>query len=45
MAGAARQALENSGGPIRIAVTAPFTVAFIIANALGGLTWAFIAWN
>ncbi|MGW4729755.1 hypothetical protein ACWEQC_11375 [Streptomyces shenzhenensis] len=27
MAGAARQALENSGGPIRI------------ANALGGLTW------
>jgi hypothetical protein len=43
LAGAARQALERSGGWVGIAVAAAPTVAFVIANALGGLTWAFIA--
>ncbi len=43
LAGAARQALERSGGWVGIAVAAAPTVAFVIANALGGLTWAFLA--
>jgi uncharacterized protein DUF3159 len=43
LAGAARQALENSGGWTGIAVAAAPTVAFVIANAFGGLMWAFIA--
>lgn len=40
---AARQALERSGGWVGIAVAAAPTVAFVVANSLGGLTWAFIA--
>jgi Protein of unknown function (DUF3159) len=40
---AARQALENSGGLVGIAVAAAPTAAFVVANTLGGLTWAFIA--
>jgi Protein of unknown function (DUF3159) len=43
LAGAARQALKRSGGWVGIAVAAAPTVAFVIANAFGGLTWAFIA--
>ncbi|GAA2077314.1 DUF3159 domain-containing protein [Actinomadura alba] len=43
IARAARQALDRSGGPIGIAVAAAPTVAFVVANALSGLTWAFIA--
>jgi hypothetical protein len=43
LAGVARQALERSGGWVGIVVAAAPTVAFVIANALGGLTWAFIA--
>lgn len=43
LAGAARHALERSGGWTGIVVAAAPTVAFVIANALGGLTWAFIA--
>ncbi|MEU6608233.1 hypothetical protein ABZ922_24760 [Streptomyces shenzhenensis] len=38
IAGAARQALENPGGPTRITVAAAPTAAFVVANALGGLT-------
>ncbi|WP_433781446.1 DUF3159 domain-containing protein [Actinomycetospora sp. CA-101289] len=40
---AARRALESSGGLPGIAVTAAPTVAFVIANALGGLTPALIS--
>jgi hypothetical protein len=42
-AAAARQALEHSGGSVGIAVAAAPTVAFVVANGLGGLTWAFTA--
>jgi hypothetical protein len=40
---AARWALQRSGGSIGIAVAAAPTVAFVVADALGGLTWAFLA--
>ena len=43
VASAARRALERSGGPIGIAVAAAPAVAFVVADALGGLTWAFLA--
>jgi hypothetical protein len=43
LADALRHALERSGGWVGIAVAAAPTVAFVIANAVGGLTWAFIA--
>jgi hypothetical protein len=43
LAGASRQALERSGGWVGIAVAAAPAVAFVVANSLGGLTWAFIA--
>jgi hypothetical protein len=43
VASAARGALERSGGPIGIAVAAAPTVAFVVTDALGGLTWAFLA--
>jgi uncharacterized protein DUF3159 len=43
VAAGVRQALERSGGPVGIAVAAAPTVAFVVADALGGLTWAFIA--
>ena len=43
VAGATRQALERSGGWVGIAVAAAPAVAFVVANSLGGLTWAFIA--
>jgi hypothetical protein len=43
VAAAARQALERSGGWTGIAVAAAPTVAFVVANALGGMVWAFIA--
>jgi hypothetical protein len=43
VATAARQALERSGGWVGIAVAAAPPVAFVAANAVAGLTWAFIA--
>lgn len=43
IAAAARQALESSGGWVGIAVAAAPTAAFVAANAIGGLNWAFIA--
>ncbi len=43
VAAAVRHALERSGGWVGIAVAAAPTVAFVVANAVGGLTWAFIA--
>jgi hypothetical protein len=43
LAGAARQALENSEGWTGIAVGAAPTAAFVIANAFGGLMWTLIA--
>ena len=43
LAGASRQALERSGGWVGITVAAAPAVAFVVANSLGGLTWAFIA--
>ena len=43
VAAAVRQALERSGGWVGIAVAATPTVAFVVANAFGGLMWAFIA--
>lgn len=43
VAAATRQALERSGGWVGIAVAAAPTVAFVVANAVGGLMWAFIA--
>ncbi len=43
VAAAVRQALERSGGWVGIAVAAAPTVAFVVANAVGGLMWAFIA--
>jgi hypothetical protein len=43
LVGAARHAVERSGGWTGIAVAAAPTVAFVIANALGGLMLAFVA--
>ena len=43
VASASRQALVRSGGWVGIAVAAAPTVAFVVANSFGGLTWAFIA--
>jgi hypothetical protein len=43
LAVAVRQAVERSGGWTGIAVAAAPTAAFVIANAVGGLIWAFIA--
>jgi hypothetical protein len=43
IAAATRQALERAGGWVGIAVAAAPTVAFVVANAFGGLIWAFIA--
>jgi len=43
VAAAARQALESSGGWVGIAAAALPTAAFVAANSIGGLNWAFIA--
>jgi hypothetical protein len=43
IATATRRAVERSGGWTGIAVAAAPTLAFVAANAFGGLTWAFIA--
>jgi hypothetical protein len=40
---ATRRAVERSGGWTGIAIASAPTVAFVIANAIAGLTWAFIA--
>lgn len=38
-----RRSLARSGGVTGIAVAAAPAVAFVVADALGGLTWAFVA--
>jgi len=38
-----RRALDRSGGPGGVLLTAAPTVAFVTANAVGGLDWAFVA--
>ncbi|WP_158228255.1 DUF3159 domain-containing protein [Pseudonocardia sp. MH-G8] len=43
IATATRRAVQRSGGWGGIAVGAAPTLAFVAANAIGGLTWAFIA--
>jgi hypothetical protein len=43
IATATRRALERSGGWTGVAIASAPTVAFVIANAIAGLTWAFIA--
>jgi NAD(P)-dependent dehydrogenase (short-subunit alcohol dehydrogenase family) len=43
IATATRRAVERSGGWTGIAIASAPTVAFVVANALGGLMWAFIA--
>ncbi|TQM43737.1 DUF3159 domain-containing protein [Pseudonocardia cypriaca] len=43
IATATRRAVERSGGWTGVAIASAPTVAFVIANAVAGLTWAFIA--
>lgn len=40
---AMRTSLERSGGGLGILLAAVPTVAFVVADAVGGLTWAFVA--
>jgi MFS family permease len=43
IATAVRRGVDRSGGWTGIAIASAPTAAFVIANVLGGLTWAFIA--